>query len=296
MAGARRNLPIRGIALLVLIACGISMSALENASAAPARGKNALIQEREVRDALISNPPFTGTAAEQASAQPVAPAPSPASIYAPPPHPASVQETVQHSAPSQPASVYVPAPPPATAIPELMVRGYSVERNGVVNIIGMDGLLRAIDASRPVKLVFPPEYGLAPQIVGGTTRAVAPPPIVMPVEIAVRGYSIDPSGHINIIGVDGVLRTIDGSRPVKLVFPPEYGLAPQIVGGGSPAPQEGSQAFGAEVMVSQPPTPPPQAGIEVRSSGTLGDLPAALIQEGVGVMIRQMQKGKKSRD
>ncbi len=237
--------------------------------AASGGGQNSLSMERDLRDALISNPPFSGPAPEVA-----APAPAPVQV--------------------QPA--YVPsAPAPPPGIPEVYVRGYSMDPTGAINIVGMDGVMRQLDGTQRVKLIFPPEYRLAPQIVGGARLAAPPPPPVSsPVEIAVRGYSIEPSsGAINIIGVDGVMRRLDGSQQVKLVFPPEYGLAPVIVGGGSAAPASGGQiqAYSPGTGAPGPQQPagaaPPQVVIiqQQPAPASQSSSPADVL-EGVGSILR----------
>jgi hypothetical protein len=112
-------------------------------AAASRGGQDSLSQERDLRDALLNNPPFSGPAPEMA-----APAAAPA--------PAQVQPAY---APSAPAS------PPG--IPDVYVRGYSMDPTGAINTIGMDGVMRQLDGSQKVRLIFPPEYRLAPVIVGG---------------------------------------------------------------------------------------------------------------------------------
>jgi hypothetical protein len=169
-----------------------------------------------------------------------------------------------------------------------------MDPTGAINIVGMDGVMRTIDGSKPVKLIFPPEYRLAPQIVGGARVAAPPPsPISSPVEIAVRGYSIEPSsGAINIVGMDGVMRRLDGSQQVKLVFPPEYGLAPVIVGGGTPAPPSGGQiqaySPGAGALGPQQPAgaaPPQVVIIQSPPPASQSSSPADVL-EGVGSILR----------
>lgn len=285
MAAGKKILRILGLTLFVIFAYVSVTPAQENLStgagsgaaplirlAASDGGRRALIQERNVRDSLINDPPFSyGEAGTE-----------------PPGAPLSQGSMSAFPTPVKPA--YAPAAPPApAAMPELLVRGYSMDPSGAVNIIGMDGVIRTVDGSRPIKLVFPPEYGLAPQIVGGARAAAPPPAPVVLEEIAVRGYSIDPSGAIIIIGMDGLIRVIDGSRPVKLVFPPEYNLAPQVVGGAA-APPAGSQAqsYGPASISAAP----QGSGAEVQGAAGGVELPVDLISEGVGVLLKQINKGK----
>ena len=250
---------------------GSGQDGLLRLAAASQSGGNSLILERDLRDALISNPPFSGPAPEVAA-------------QAPPPAPVQVQPAYAPSA---------PAPPPG--IPEVYVRGYSMDPTGAINIVGTDGVMRQLDGSQKVKLIFPPEYRLAPQIVGGARQAAPPPPPTSSlVEIAVRGYSIEPSsGAINIIGMDGVMRRLDGSQQVKLVFPPEYGLAPQIVGGGSAAPASGGQiqaySPGTGVPVPQQPAgaaPPQVVIIQQQPPPAPPTNSAADVLQGVGSILQ----------
>lgn len=279
MACIEKSLLVLKFTALVLVACVSTSFAREGPSsgnlwsetgqpirlAASDAGQRALIQERNIRDALINDPPFTYEEA------------------APPP-----QNPPTIPAPVQGAYIPAPAHKPA-AIPEMLVRGYSMDPSGAINTIGMDGVVRTVDGSRPIKLVFPPEYGLPPKVVGGV-RPAPPPPQVSLAEIAVRGYSVDPSGAIIIIGMDGVIRVLDGSNPVKLVFPPEYGLAPQIVGGGSTA------TTAAPLVQSSGSVDVSAAPAEVQASGTGNvELPVELITEGVGALLKQINKGKSKR-
>lgn len=283
------SLKVVFIAVLVFFAC----------SAAATGGQNSLLQERNLRDAFISDPPFSAPAADSAAAVP------PAGTL-----PAQSPQAADPSSPVQPRSAFVPAPSTArpTEVPELLVRGYTVDPSGAVNLIGMDGVLRTIDGTSPVKLIFPPEYGLPPQIVGGTRPAAQPYQAAVPAQIAVRGYSIHPSGVIIILGMDGTIRTLDGSVPVTLIFPPEYALPPQTVGGTAtpatggqmqvyapvaPGAQQPSGSTPAQVVVGgQSGSVGSSGGTEVQSS--IGsEIPAAIIQEGVSAIFRQIQKGSK---
>jgi hypothetical protein len=155
----------------------------------------------------------------------------------------------------------------------MLVRGYGIDPSGAIVIAGMDGNFRMIDGSKPVKLRFPPEYGLPPLIVGGGIGPPSRADTALPsdfAEIAVRGYSMNPSGGITVIGMDGYIETISGVNQVKLVFPPEYGIPPVIVAAGTAAPAAGGQAQGKDA----------QSGVESASK----------ILEGIGNILQNIPK------
>jgi len=236
--------------------------------------QNSLSLERDLRDALINDPPFSGSAQE--STAPLSP---PASVTVAPEQKPALAEIQPARSPSVPA--------PQSSIPEVNARGYSMDQMGNINIVGIDGVIRTFDGSKPIKLIFPPEYGVPPMVVGGV-RLVPPPPSAasqLP-EVAVRGYSVDPSGSINIIGMDGVMRTLDGSKQVRLVFPPEYGVPPQIVGGGALPPSDENQTQTAatrQVLFTQ------SAPAPSKDSDSTTDL----MQDGVNAVMKRMLKGRK---
>ena len=279
MAKTRKTLFIVGLAASILFAPWVASEG----------GQNSLVQERNLRDALISDPPFSTPTPESVAQA----APPPRNTQAPPPAPAaSPYKVPENTAPAQVQPAYVPTPPAQPAgIPEVIVRGYSMDPSGAINLIGMDGVVRTIDGSKPVKLVFPREYGLAPQIVGGTRPASQQYPAAQPAQLAVRGYSINASGTIIILGMDGVFRKLDGSVPVTLVFPPEYGIAPQTVGGGA-APAAGAQTQVYPSVAQDSQQPAEAVPAKVSGSGA-AELPATIMQEGIGAVMRQIQKGQK---
>jgi tetratricopeptide (TPR) repeat protein len=72
----------------------------------------------------------------------------------------------------------------------------------------------------------------------------------------VRGYTVDQNtGAISIIGMDGSLGVLDGSRPIRLIFPPEYGQQAQVVGGGRGARSGGPMQPYASQVAQQPQQP-----------------------------------------
>ncbi|MHC1725727.1 MAG: hypothetical protein AB9866_06935 [Syntrophobacteraceae bacterium] len=197
----KKGLPVLGLVALALFACwtvSLSEQGLAGSTqswsgdtirlAASRGGRDSLSLERDLRDTLMENPPFYGS-----------PEPGVPGEYPQPPtqSPEATQYMLpQRTEPRQVRPAHTPAPPPSSRLPELYVRGYSVDATGAISIIGMDGALRKIDASRPVKLIFPPESGLAPQIIGGSGPV---PPAggharVYGSETAAPGLQRDPAG------------------------------------------------------------------------------------------------------
>ena len=239
--------------------------------AASRGGQNSLGLERDLRDALISNPPFSEPAQE--SVAPAAPAPAP---YQSQPSSAPAPAPPVRWKVKSPGAAPPPPPPAQAVVSELLVRGYGMDPSGAIIVLGMDGNFGTIDGSNPVRLIFPPEYGLAPVIVGG---GLGPPPrAATPLprdyaEIAVRTYSIGPSGGITIVGMDGYIQTVYGVNKLKLVFPPEYGLPPVIVAAGAAAPAAGGQAQAND----------PAANAEAASQ----------VMQGIGTILQNIPRGRR---
>ncbi|MFZ2448513.1 MAG: hypothetical protein WAW37_19305 [Syntrophobacteraceae bacterium] len=243
--------------------------------------RSARDRELDLRDEFMNNPPF--------------------STSAQPPAGTTGYRTPSTVAPAQVDRGRVPSAPAPSRAPqaEMEVVGYAIDPTGTIQVMDMNGVLLTVDGSRPVRLVFPPDYGLAPVVLGGasgragnapTPSLQLPPPGRLPVQIFVREYWTEQDGSIFLIGMDGIIRAFDGSRPVKLVFSREDGRAPVVVGGGRstvPASGSGTDAQGQD------------AGGSDFSSGVKQGIQDGIqqgiqdgIQQGIGTLFQKPSKGQ----